>query len=503
MSLQEFGRGCIASLFALASLGAASPSTPLIEAVKQGDSGVVRALLQQGTDVNSPGVDGATALHWAAHRDDLATIDLLIRAGANVRATNRYGIAPLSLACINGGASAIEKLIKAGADPNTTQPGGETALMTAARTGRVDAVQMLIAHGANVNPKDSWKGQTALMWAAAENNADVVTALIKAGADINARSTTSPGPNAYDLVNRGFTPLLFAARADAVDAVRALLAAGANVNDKLVTSDQFNGTSALVLAVIGAKFDVAAFLLDNGADPNTADQGWTALHQIAWSRRPNRGLNTVGPVPRGKIDSLTLVEKLVKHGADINARITKDVPTVITGRNSFNRIGATPFMAAAHRVDVPLMRLLVSLGADPLIPNKDGTTPLMAAAGIGLWLPGESPGTAEEAAEAVKFCLELGADATTVDGNGDTALHGAALWNSVGAIEMLVKAGAKLDAMNKIGYLAVSNADGFLNAAGLHVSPEAGDLLRRLMRERGLPVPAPPAVGATAQKIAK
>lgn len=503
MNLKQF-RGSIVVLFAVASLGAASPEVPLVETAKKGDFAGLRALLQQGADVNGPAADGTTALHWAVHRDDLEAVDLLIRAGANVGATNRYGAAPLSLACLNGNAAIVRALLEAGADPNTTQPGGETALMTAARTGRVEAAQMLLARGASVTSRDTWKGQTALMWAAAENNSDVVQALIDAGAEIHARSSTSPGPTPYDQADRGFTPLLFAARANAIDAARTLIAAGANVNDKLVTSDAFNGTSALVLAVIGAKLDIAAFLLEHGADPNAADQGWTALHQMAWTRRINRGLNTIGPVPRGQIDTLTLVEKLVAHGADVNARITRTVPQVITGRNALYQIGATPLFAAAHRVDVPLMRLLLASGADPLIPNDEGTTPLMAAAGVGIFTQGETPGTVEEATEAVKLCLERGADPTTADVLGETALHGAAYRDAPAIIEMLAKAGAKVDAINKNGLTPLTIADGMEgpwrdaqgksrgSGGGYRISPAAAALLRRLLQERGLPVPPQP-----------
>ncbi len=50
----------------------------LIETVKQADVGAVRALLDQGVDVNAPAVDGTTALHWAVHRDDAVVAELLI-----------------------------------------------------------------------------------------------------------------------------------------------------------------------------------------------------------------------------------------------------------------------------------------------------------------------------------------------------------------------------------------------------------------------------------------
>src|SRR5437773_5104315 len=138
------------------------------------DRARIRALLQQRVDVNTPQIDGMTALHWAAYQDDLQTEELLVRAGANVKAANRYGVTPLSLACTNGNAAMVELLLKAGADPNTALPGGETALMTAARVGKLDSVKALLAPGATAHGKDERGGPAALMWAAAEGHAEGV-----------------------------------------------------------------------------------------------------------------------------------------------------------------------------------------------------------------------------------------------------------------------------------------------------------------------------------------
>ena len=60
-----------------------------------------------------------------------------------------------------------------------------------------------------------------------------------------------------------------------MDAVRTLLDSGADVNETAS-----NGLSVLVLAIINAHYELASFLLDRGADPNAAGQGWTALHQV-------------------------------------------------------------------------------------------------------------------------------------------------------------------------------------------------------------------------------
>lgn len=424
---------------------------------------------QRPTPANLVSADGTTPLHRATDRDDLAEAQRLVRAGANVKAKNRYGVTPLYSAAVNGNAAMIELLLTAGADPETGLPEGETALMTAARTGSVDAVKVLLAHGANVNARERWRQQTALMWAAHEGNTAAVALLLEAGANIDDRSMS------------GFTPLLFAARQGRIDTIKALVAAGANVNDTLP-----DGTGALVNAVQGLNYEAAYVLLQHGIDPNASAQGWTALHQIAWSRRPQRGQNNPGQKPQGNLSSLDLARQLVEHGADVNARQTKEPNSDMEGRNSLNRYGATPFFLAAKSVDVPLMEVLLDIGADPFIANVDGDTPLMVAAGVGVYSQGESPGEPEESADAVKMLLDLGAPVNDVDRNGETALHGPAWRGSNEAVTLLVNAGAKLDVRNNRGWQPLTIAAGVYYNARVMMNLHTAKLLRELMTARGL-----------------
>ena len=157
-----------------------------------------------------------------------------------------------------------------------------------------------------------------------------------------------------------------------------------------------------------------------------------------------------------------------------------------------NRIGATPFLLAAKAADAELMQFLASKGADPLLSNTEGVTPLMAAAGVNIYKVGLSPGTNEEALEAVKVALALGGDVNTVDANGDTALHGATIRGSSEMIQLLADRGAKLDVADSMGWTPLTIADGVRYTQTLVVAPEAADLLRRLMAEKGLVVPPPP-----------
>jgi len=197
-----------------------------------------------------------------------------------------------------------------------------------------------------------------------------------------------------------------------------------------------------------------------------------------------------GAVPTGSIDSLDLVRKLVAKGANVNARMTREPRD--GNRNMLNRIGATPFVMAAKSADVPLMRALLDAGADPAIKTNDGTSALMAAAGVGVYGPGESPGTHEEALEAVKLAYEAGGgDVNDANRDGETALLGAVYrGGAVPVIQFLAEKGAALDVANKKQWTPLLAAEGVVYASsGIRRYPEAAALIRRLMRERGLAIP--------------
>ena len=232
-----------------------------------------------------------------------------------------------------------------------------------------------------------------------------------------------------------------------------MLAAGAGADEKLP-----DGTSALVLATKNAHYELGALLLDAGADPNADAQGWTALHEIKWTRRPNLGFNNPPPLVTGSLSDLDFIRLLAAHGADLDARMTKEPNNRY--RNVLNRIGSTPFLLAAKAADVDMMRLLVELGADPFLPNEDGTTPLMVAAGVGIWAVGESPGTNAEALGATQYALALGGDVTTIDDNGDTALHGAVVRDSEPLVRLLLDQGADIEATNEKGWTPLRVAKG-------------------------------------------
>ena len=463
----------------------ATADRPLIDAVRSGDVAAVRALLDQAVAVDARAEDGATALHWAVHEQRLAIVELLLDAGADVTATNRYGVGAASLAAENGDTATLARLLDAGVDPDMTMPGGETLLMTAARSGDPVTVRVLLARGADPNARESLRGQTALMWAAAGNNAAAIHVLAEQGADLHARTdnpSPSPGRTFSSAPATGFTSLLFAVRGGHLDAVRVLLDAGADVDDTV--SD---GQSALVVATANANWELAAYLLDRGADPNHAGAGWNALHQTVRTRRMNVGFGTPGPFAAGTLDSIDLIGKLIAHGVDVNARMMRN--GMRDGqRNRLNRLGATAFLLAAKVTDVVAMRVLLEAGADPLMPTADGTTPLMVAAGLAIWNPGEDggslPGQEDEVLEAVRICLELGNDVNASNYRGETALHGVAFRGANNVLDYLVEQGADLEARTEDGWSPLAVARGLSYSDFYKAQVHAAARLEELMTAR-------------------
>jgi uncharacterized protein len=497
------------------------------DAAKARDAVAVKALLKQGADVNAAQGDGMTALHWAAVNGDAALAQMLLSAGANIRATTRLGgITALHMASQAGHAQVVAALIAAGAQANAATATGATALMLAARSGNSDTVTKLIETGADINAKEKGFGQTALMVAAGLDRAEVVRVLMARGADWKAASsiadlkaltsivddgTGRPQQQAPAAAGRldvagvtrgyryneligtqgGLTALHFAVRQGSMGAARALVDAGVDLN--LVSpGDQ---ASPLLVALINGHFDLAAFLLEKGANPNLLSEAGVsplyAVLNVQWAPI------AAYPQPRAYLQQshgyLDMVKLLLDKGADPNARVRRKV--WYSGYNfdqsGVDEAGASAFWRAAYAADVAAMKMLVSYGADPSLPTTKlfsrrgpedpaagadksglpptviggpGATPLHAAAG-----PGYATGFAGNSHHvapsgmlpAVKYLVEeLGADVNAVDADGNTAVHHAASRGDNDMIKFLVAKGADVKKVNRNGQTTIDVANG-------------------------------------------
>ena len=516
MFMRQCGLACLLlGLMLAAGAPLHASDARLIDAAAGQDAAAVRALVDEGADVNVRRADGATALLWAAHWDDLEMVELLLRAGADPNAADDHGVTPLMRAGENASPRVVRALLDAGADPDATQTSGLTPLMVAARTGDREVVRALLAHGADVNAVTRETGVTALMWAVSAPHPDIVHVLLETGADVEASSA------------KGFTPLLFAVLNGDIELARALLAAGADVNG--TGSDD---THPLPLAIVSRQADMAYFLLEQGADPNGRIHGVSALHAAAgrvgtwladWYRE--RGMRA-GSVSGGGMQGLSpaarapLVRDLLARGADPNAHI--DTSAVILNYLAYPRLGAfeqnsvgtgdvrgaTPLWVAAYSANggglfgddsryqydsgPDVLRVLLEGGADPNAASTDGTTPLMMAAGLGYrsYQPHTPRGRpAPPVEEAVSVLVEAGADVNARNEADFTPLHAATFRGLNEVIEYLVEQGADIDARDFRGRTAFRIAEGAKQSFQFQAFPETAEFLRELGANTRLGIP--------------
>ena len=470
--------------------GAAHAADDLIAAAQRNDATVALAAIEDGVDVNGKAADGTTALHWAVYNGNVALAERLIEAGADVRAANEFGSTPLAEAATVGNTAIIEALLEAGAGVDEPGADGQTALMIVARTGNTAAAEALLYRGADVNAREAWRNQTALMWAAAQGQPAMVKLLIEHGANVDARSAVNDWPRQVSGEPRrmyrpfgGLTPLLFAAREGCLECVRALVDAGANVN---LTDPK--GVTPLFLAIDNFHFDTAKLLIEEGASPNKWD--W-------WGRTPLYSAVDVNTLPHGgradrrsvdETTSIEIVELLLEAGAwpDVQLKLLPPYRHIGDDRGCDLMLvkGTTPLLRAAKTFDAAAMALLLDHGANVDLPNDGGITPVMAAAGLGSvecdprghgsGIPHYvAPDTQQKSIAALELLLEAGADldARTLNGRagarsaGRTALFGAAFWGWNDVVDYLVARGARIDVAERDGLTPV---DAALGRAGGH-----------------------------------
>src|SRR4030095_3162494 len=289
------------------------------------------------------------------------------------------------------------------------------------------------------------------MWAVSPRQSAVAEALLEGGADVHAGSKT------------GFTPLMFAAQTGDADTTRILLRGGAKPNDAQLKT----GLTPLMIASAMAHAEAVDQVLDNGDNPDLVDaNGYSSLHRVV--RDSDYGIN-----PGSKDAVLTIVNALLKHGANPNIRLTQDTEKAaeeikkgsvqIEGQRSavtVNEIilqGATPLFLAAEVNNLDVIEALVEAGADPLLATERGTTPLIMAVGGGTDVQRErSPEERATAIETAKFLVERGADVNAAGQYGWTALHAAAYQGLNDLIAYLVSKGARIDQMDEFGQTPLS-----------------------------------------------
>jgi ankyrin repeat protein len=493
----------------------------LAVAAMQRDLATVRQLLDRGdTDFNALGPHATPALHWLVDLEELDLTRRLLDAGADVNLRTGLGVDALSLAIENRDPDMVQLLLDRGADVKTADAAGETPLMLAARSGSPEIVRAVLAKGVDIDLREPHDRQTALMIGVRSGSPDLVALLLAAGADVNAQSLPADEPawrlpsqvaaskgvgvnwggypprGAREAIGGAKTPLLYATRQGDLTTTRLLVEAGA----KLEQSDA-NGVTPLLNAIINAAvaskpgpptehLEVAGYLIEQGADIHVSDwYGQTPLFAAVELRnldvpRPTRD----NGIDRGAV--FELIRELLARGADPNTRIQQVQPvrrwvTRLGYLSWVDVTGQTPFFRAAYSGDVAAMRLLVEHGADPNLVTFNGTTPLMAAAGVN-WTVSQTFDEGPEALlEAVKLAHALGNDVNAQNTLGFAAVHGAANRGSDDIIRWLAANGARLDVADGVGRTAVDWAHGVFLATHPPVDrPETVALIESLLADQ-------------------
>lgn len=491
-----------------------------VAAMQRDLDGVRQLLAERGADVNAPGPNATPALHWLVRIEELELTQRLLDAGADVNQRNGLGLAALSLAIENRDLDMVQLLLDRGADVTTADAAGETPLMLAARSGSPGIVKAVLERGVEVDVREPHNQQTALMIGVRSGSPDVVALLLKAGADVNLQTLPGEEP-AWRLpadvsaskgvgVNWGGfpphgsrtpiggakTPLLYATRQGDLEITQLLIEAGAEIEQ----SDA-NGETPLLNAIINATvaskpgpptqhIEVAHYLIEQGANIKVSDwYGQTPL----FAAIDLRNLEVPVPTRDNGIDrdaAFGLIRTLLERGADPNARIQQVLPvkrwvTRLGNLSWVDVTGQTPFFRAAYSGDVSTMKLLVEHGADPNLATFNGTTPLMAAAGVN-WTVAQTFDEGPEALlEAVKLAHALGNDVNAQNALGFAAVHGAANRGSDDIIRWLAANGAQLDIADGVGRTAVDWAHGVFLATHPPVDrPETVELIESLLAQQ-------------------
>jgi ankyrin len=353
--------------------------------------------------------------------------------GARIVSSSIASASPLVLASYKGSASLVRTLLHKGAAVDGKSEDGLSALFLASQKGHVEVCRALIEYGADVNASiPTQRNETPLTSACQSGLTEVAKLLVAAGADLEKPIDDGSSPfllcvyiGCRDSEKESFPKHLACARF--------LLESGA-VPD---TQDE-NGFTPLLCAIIQNCVPMAELLLEHNADPNinpagrrgplelSASMGYTPLVRLllkhgANPTTPNERMWTPLHVAMQADDESSIVEitemLLSTKAVDINA---------------CEENGATPLYLAVQQRRSDVAAILLRAGAIPDICTNSDVSPLERA-------------VAHADHECIDVLLRHGADVKRVDHNGRGILHAAATVKDASVTALLIERGAEVD----------------------------------------------------------
>lgn len=118
----------------------APPMNPLCDAAEHGDLMSLTKLVSTGSDVNTTGENGNSALAFACANGHADCTAFLVSRGADVAQVSVHGSSPLHAACWADSARCVHILLEAKADINLPTTVGLTPLHVAVQSDRDEIV---------------------------------------------------------------------------------------------------------------------------------------------------------------------------------------------------------------------------------------------------------------------------------------------------------------------------------------------------------------------------
>lgn len=388
--------------------------TPLMVAIQDDRTDIIKILLENGANVNAKNNNGATAFGIAVMMGNIEIVKLFLKAGADV---NSYyaGMSSLQIAITNRNKDVFKLLIENDANVNALSDGGQTALHFLAKPlntsspppsfikyskdwNDIEVAQSLLQHGANPNIRATdgvwpkYSDITPLSLAYARDNKKLVDLLLSHGADVNVG------------VEKEMSLYHLAVKKNDTEMVKMLIARHANIRAGWV--EQVYSTP-FHCAVRYSSAEIVKLLID--AYPEMVNEG-------GGKRGASNLLETAAD--SGRIE---IVKLLLEHGADVSSE----------GKEGYNM----PLHFAKTR---EIAELLISKGCDVNARRQSRYTPLLMAA-------------ARRDPEVVRCLIDHGADVNARNKYSETPLHRVAMdWNKE-IVEMLLASGADINAKDYQG----------------------------------------------------
>jgi putative CocE/NonD family hydrolase len=279
---------------------------PLHEAVASGDIDKIKILLSEGADINGWDNRRFTPLYRAVEAEKTEAVDFLLEAGADINA----GVSsPLYAAVYANNTALAKRLIDHGADPHPSVYW--SPLVQAAYSGNIEMIKLLIDAGADMNTGELRAWNMAIY----EGREEVLDLLIQKGLIINTED------------ENGMTPLVVAVLYDKTNIIEKLVDNGARIDHR---NDLYEFTALHYAARFGKRRSAEA-LIAHGANIAAKDKwDYQPIHWAAYHDRPN------------------IIELLIAKGADVNAQTS---------------LGQMPLQLAIPRKNTAAIEVLRNHGA--------------------------------------------------------------------------------------------------------------------------------------------